>query len=437
MEVSPEVIGWLVVVALFILLGLGVPVAFALTALGFIGYTILAGSGPALGMVGFVPYAKTAVYAFTAVPLFIAMGNFAFHAGFGSDLYNTARHWVGRIPGGLAQATVVGAAGFGAACGSGLAGCAMLTKVAVPEMIRHGYDRKLAIGCAAAAGPIAQMIPPSIMMVLYGIITEQSVAKLLIAGIIPGFVCAIVYMAVIYIRIKINPRLAPPPESVPWRDAFVSLKGTWGVGVLALLVMGGIYAGVFTPTEAAGVGAFGTLALGLVTRRLSKNTLAPAFLDTAKTTSMLYLILAGAYIFGYLLAITRLPFALSDFLATLDVSRYVILVCVVIFYLIIGSFLDMVPAMFITLPLIFPSIVKLGFDPIWFGVLIVQLGEISLLTPPFGLNLFIMKGLLPEVEMHEIISGVLPFIIGATVTLVIYILFPQLALFLPNTMLGK
>ena len=434
---SPGLVGWLAIAALFILLGLGVPVAFALTAIGFVGYAALAGLDPALGMIGLVPYAKTAVYAFTAVPLFIVMGNFAFYAGFGSDIYNTARQWVKSLPGGLAQATVIGAAGFGAACGSGLAGCAMMTKVAVPEMIKHGYDRKLAIGVAAAAGPIAQMIPPSIMMVLYGIITEQSVAKLLIAGVVPGIVCAIVYMVLIYVRVKMNPRLAPVPERFVWRQALVSLKDAWGVGILALFVMGGIYTGIFTPTEAAGVGAFAALLLALVTGRMPRKSLGPAFLDTAKTTAMLYLILVGAYIFGYLLTITRLPAELSGFLAGLEVPRYVILIAIVLFYVIVGMFMDMVPAMFITLPLIFPTVVKLGYDPIWFGVLIVQLGEISLLTPPFGLNLFIIKGLMPEVEMGEIIRGTVPFIFGAIVTLIILIIFPQFSLFLPDLMLGN
>jgi len=437
MNISPELVGWIAVVTLFAMLGLGVPVAFTLTGIGFFGYLILAGSGPSLGMVGLVPYAKTALYAFTAVPLFIAMGNLAFYAGFGSDLYDAARKWVGRFPGGLAQATVVGGAAFGAACGSGLAGCAMLTKIAVPEMIRHGYDKRLAIGCAGSAGPIAQMIPPSIMFVLYGIITEQSVAKLLIAGIIPGIICAIIYMITIYIWVRINPKIAPEPERVPWKEAFISVKKVWGVAILALIVMGGIYSGVFTPTEAAGVGAFGTLILGLVARRIAKKNLSEAFLDTAKSTSMLYLILAGAYIFGYLLAITKLPFQLADFLSTLPVSRYVILFLVMIFYIIIGCLIDMVPAMFVTLPMIFPTIMRLEFNPIWFGVLVVQLGEISLLTPPFGLNLFLMKGLMPEVEMDDIIRGVFPFIIAAIFTLFVYIIFPQTSLFLPNLMMGK
>jgi tripartite ATP-independent transporter DctM subunit len=275
------------------------------------------------------------------------------------------------------------------------------------------------------------------MFVLYGIITEQSVARLLIAGIVPGIVCAMIYMALIYVRVKINPKLAPPVEKVPLREAVISLKNTWGVAILAPLLLGGIYFGVFTPTEAAGVGAFAALALGLIARRFLKADLSLAFLDTAKSTAMIYLILAGAYIFGYLLAISHLPFRLSDFLSSLTVSRYVILAAVMIFYIILGCFIDMVPAMFITLPMIYPTIVKLGFDPIWFGVLIVQLGEISLLTPPFGLNLFIIKSIMPEVEMHEIIQGVFPFIGGAILVLFTYIVFPELSLFLPNMMFGK
>jgi len=344
---------------------------------------------------------------------------------------------VGRFPGGLAQATVVGGAIFGAACGSGLAGCAMLTKIAVPEMEKQGYSRRLAFGCVATAGPIAQMIPPSIMMVLYGIITEQSVARLLIAGIFPGILCAINYMIVIYIWTRVNPKVAPPPEKTPWIQAIVSVKNVWAVAVLAGLVMGGIYMGVFTPTEAGAIGAFGALVLGIGMRRLRRRDLAPALLETARTTSMIYLILCGAYLFGYLLAITRLPFALSTMLTTLPLPPLVILIFVMIFYLIVGCFMDMVPAMFVTLPIIFPAIMDLGFNPIWFGVLIVQLGEISLVTPPFGLNLFIMKGIMPKAELGDIVRGVIPFVIAGIFTLGIYIAFPQVALFLPGTMFGR
>jgi tripartite ATP-independent transporter DctM subunit len=242
-------------------------------------------------------------------------------------------------------------------------------------------------------------------------------------------------MGVVYALVKTNPRAAPPPESFSWRQALSSLKNAWGIVILAVFVMGGIYSGIFTPTEAAGAGAFAALALALITRRMPKESLAPALLETATTSSMLYLILVGAYIFGYLLTITRLPLELSAFLTGLDVPRYVILIGIVIFYVIIGMFMDMVPAMFITLPLLFPTVMKLGYDPIWFGVLIVQLGEISLLTPPFGLNLFIVKGLMPGVEMGEIIRGVAPFIAGAIVAMVLYMVFPQLALFLPNLMM--
>lgn len=437
MELSPQFIGWASLIGMFVLIGLGIPVAFAITSVGFVGYYLLAGSEPALGIIGFVLYTKTGLYAFTAVPLFLAMGNLAFHSGFGGDIFHTARQWVGRFPGGLAQATVAGSAAFGAACGSGIASCAMLTKVSVPEMTKHGYDKRLAFGCAGAAGPIAQMIPPSIMMVLYGILTEVSVAKLLIAGIVPGIVCTLSYMFLIYGRVKWNPALAPPPERVPIKEALISTKGSWPIAALALLVMGGIYAGIFTPTEAGGIGAFGTLALGFVMKRFRWGDITSAFFDTAKTTSMLYLIISGSYVFGYLLTITGLPTQLSELLTGLEVSRFVVLGLIMVFYLIIGCFIDLVPAMFITLPMIFPTIVKLGFNPIWFGVLIVQLGEISLLTPPFGLNLFVMKGLIPGVSMSDIIRGVFPFVITAAATLLIYIIFPEITLFLPNLMLGE
>jgi len=427
--------GWISIFVVFLLLFLGVHVAFALSLVGFLGYVIIGGTGPALSVMGVVPFGSIAMYALSVIPLFLLMGNFAFHAGLGSDIFRAMQHLTARIPGGLAQATVAGCAVFGAVSGSGLAACAMMSKIAIPEMIKHGYDRKLAIGVVGAAGPLAQMIPPSILMVIYGIITDTSIGKLLIAGIIPGIICAINYMLLIYIRAKRNPSIAPLfLKKISRKESFLALKNAWAVGILAFIIIGGIYSGAFTPTEAGGIAAFFALALSLFMKRLSWKGLADSLSDSVKITGMIFLIMVGAYIFGTFLAISQLPFKVSEFLTTLPVHRFFILAGIMVLYLILGTFLDMIAAMFLTLPIIFPAIQKLGYDPIWFGVLIVQQAEIALLTPPYGLNLFILKGAVPEASMGEIIKGVFPFLCVAILTLAIYVVFPQVVLFLPGKM---
>lgn len=431
---SPELIGWIAISVLFVLLALGVPVAYVMAVTGLAGYYLISGWDPAFAIAGSTLFGKLADYGFIAIPLFILMGNFAFAARFGGDIFFTLRQWLGTIPGGLAQSTVAACAVFGAACGSGLATCAMMTRIAVPEMEKYGYQRALALGSVAAGGPLASMIPPSIMMIIYGILTNQSIGKLLIAGILPGIVAALCMMLMIYVRVRLNPSLAPPIKRIAFRDRVIALKGTWSILTLAILVMGGIYSGVFTSSEAGAVGAFGALILGLVSRRMTRRGLFESTLDAVKTTSMIYLIVGMSFIFAFLLSVTGIPSILSKLLATLPVHRMVILILVMVFYLVLGCFMDILSAIIITMPIIFPAIVKLGFDPIWFGVLIVHLQEVALITPPFGLNLFIMKGIMPEVGWSELISGVFPFILTELVILAIYIIFPQISLFLPSLM---
>lgn len=413
---------------------MGVPIAFGLAISGFVGYWVLEGSLPAITVMGVVPYGSIATYSFTVIPLFLLMGNIAYHGGLGADIFKAARYTVGRIPGGLAQATVMGCTAFGAACGSGLAACAMMSKLAIPEMMKYGYDRKLAYGTVAAAGPIAAMIPPSVLMVIYGIITDTSVGKLLIGGIIPGLIAAANFMIYIYIVARRNPTMAPLLKPVSSRDTLIAIKGGWTIGLLALVIMGGIYSGVFTPTEAAGVGAFTSIVLSLAMKRLNLKHLRDSILDTMKVNGMIFLIMVGAFIFGTFLAVSQVPFILSQFLTSLEVPRLLILLAIMVFYIILGCLIDMLAGMFLTLPIIFPCIVTLGYDPIWFGILMVHLTEIALLTPPYGLNLFIIKGVIPEAKLGEVIAGVFPFILVDVVTLAIYIAFPQVVLFLPNMM---
>lgn len=432
---DPQLAGIVSIVLLFLLLAMRVPVYLVMGVLGVGGMWVLLGAKTAMQAAGLIPYSAVASYQFAVMPLFVLMGHFVYHTGFTTDVYRSARLWIGRIPGGLAHATVIAGAAFAAASGSSFAACATLAKVTIPEMTAHGIDRKMAFGVVAATGTLAQMIPPSVLMVLYGIIAEQSIGKLLIAGLIPGLVAAANYMILIYIRVKRHPELAPLLEERPsWKERLISLKSSWGIVTIFVFVMGGIYAGVFTPTEAGGVGACGTFVMALALKKLNFNTLKNTLYDVSKTTGMILIIIACAFIFGRFLALSRLPVMLSDFLVNLEIPRLGILIAIMVMYIIMGSFLDMLATMFITLPIILPAVTKLGYDPIWFGVLIVHLFEVALITPPFGLNLFVLKATLPDANLNEVIWGIFPFFLADLVTLAIYIAFPQLALWLPSLM---
>lgn len=435
---DPQLVGWVALLGMLGLLALGVPVYASMAVAGLLGYWMIAGPGPAVAIVGLVPYARLAIYAFTVIPLFILMGNLVFASGYGGEVYTAARRWVGRFPGGLAQATVAACALFGAASGSSVATAATFARLSVPEMLRFGYARRLALASVAAAGTIAQMIPPSIIMVIYGILTEQSISRLLIAGIIPGVIAAANYMILIYFWAKRFPKDAPPyKEPWSWKESIFALKGIWPIVILGGAVMGGIYGGIFTPTEAGAVGAFAALALAVVTRRLSWPAFGESLRETIKTTVMIHLILLGAFIFGHFLAITLIPQQVASFLTGLPLPAILVLTGIMVMYIILGCFMDIVSALFLTIPIIFPAILDLGYDPIWFGVLVVHLVEMAMITPPFGLNLFVIKGSIDGVTIGEIIRGITPFIVADVVTLAIYIAFPQVALFLPNQMLGS
>lgn len=431
---EPALIGWITIAGVFVLLVLRVPVAFAMLAASIAGYTAIDGFNAAVNITGIVIYGSLVTFSLTVVPLFLIMGHFAQYAGFATDVFHAGKKWLGHWPGGVVQATVVGAAAFGAASGSGLAACAIVGKVTIPEMLRIGVDRRLAFGTVASAGTIAAMIPPSILMVIYGVITNQSIARLLIAGIIPGIVITVVYMTTIYILVKRNPSLAPVAEPAPWRERIGSIRMAWGVGLLALVVMGGIYSGWFTPTEAGAVGAFAALVLALALRRLSWSDLRTSLMDSAKTTGMVYFIVASAFVFGSFLSVTRIPNDISEWVVGVDANRFVIMTGIVVLYVLMGFFIDMLAAMVLTLPIIFPAVIELGFHPIWFGVVMVNLAELALITPPYGLNLFILRGVIPDATMGEIVSGIWPFVIAGFVILALFMVFPQIALWLPSTL---
>ncbi len=433
-EISPWAVGWICIAMVVVLLIIGMPVALALGVVGFLGFWAINGLEPALGIIALVPYSSVSVYALSVIPFFILMGNVAYHAGFGALIFRMAQNWLARVPGGLAHASVAGCAVFGAICGSGLAGAATMGRIAIPELFKHGYDRALSIGTIAASGTLAQMIPPSVLMVVYALITNQSVGKMLIAGIVPGIVTAASYSLMIAIRIKRNPALGPAIRTVSMADRFQSVRNIWPVAIMIVIVIGGIYTGLFTPTEAAGVAASAILLLGFALRRMDIRKLFASVTETMRVNAMLFLIMATANIFGVVLATSRIPNTLSDIITQLNLPPFVILFGIMGMYLILGTFLDMLAAMFITLPIIFPLIVKLGYDPIWFGVLIVHLCQVALITPPYGLNLFILKSVAPNATMREVIRGATWFILMDVIVLAIYMLFPQIILFLPYSM---
>lgn len=434
-KTEPLTVGWLMLAVMIVLLFAGLPVSFSLILIGIVGYWWLAGPAKTFTILGAITYDKIATYTFSVVPLFILMGHLAYQAGFAASMYGTTQKWMGHLPGSMAQATVLGGAAFGAACGSGLASCATLGKICIPVMRQFGIDPKLSLGCVAAVGGLAQMIPPSILMVIYAVITDQSVAKLLIAGILPGLVAAACFMVQIYLMVKRNPRLAPQPlQGITWKERFLSLKDSWGIVMIAVIVMGGIYSGIFTPTEAGALGAFGAFFLGLVTRRLTLKNFKEAIKESTRTTSMIFLIIATAMFFSYFLGISRIPAMVSEFIFHLQVPRMVILLGVLVMYIIAGCFIDMLAFLFLTLPIIFPAMMALGYDPLWFGVIVVFMCELALITPPFGLNLFILRGMVPGITMGDVIRGVWPFILTDIVILAIYVAFPQLATWLPSLM---
>ncbi|MDP6342017.1 MAG: TRAP transporter large permease, partial [Alphaproteobacteria bacterium] len=367
------------------------------------------------------------------LPLFIMMGFFAYYAGITRDLYWAARQWLGHLPGGLAIATIFGSAGFAAACGASTASAAVMGRVALPELKKYGYDDKVSTGCVAAGGTMATMIPPSVLMVIYGFIAEESIGALLLAGFLPGLLEAFSYSLMLILRFKFNPSLGPPIKGITWSERFRSIKGVWGMVVLIFLVMGTIYTGIATPTEAAGVGAFGALMLALP--RINFKKFKDAMIETARTTAMIFAIVAGVLIFVHFLGFTGMPAELSEGIVSLDMHPTLILICILALYLVLGMFLDGIGMLLLTVPIILPSIKELGIDPIVFGVLVVRMVEIGLITPPVGLNVYILKGVAPNVKMGDMFRGCGWFVCVDLINVAILIAFPQIILLIPNTMI--
>lgn len=432
---DPVTIGILGCVLLVILLFLGMPIAFVMMFVGFSGIWALSSLEAALPKVAETVWGVANNYPYTIIPLFILMGSFAGSGGITRELYNTFDKWARRLPGGLGIATIAACAAFGAVSGSSVAAAAAMGSVALPEMRRFGYDPKLGCGVIAAGGTLSFLIPPSLGFVVYGMLTEQSIGKLLISGILPGLLMSGAFIACVITLVGMNPALAPrSTEKVTFRDKLIALKGVWEVLLVFFIVMGGIYLGFINPTEAGAIGATALFIIVIIKRKLTRQNLFSALLEMARISIMVLFLVAGATLFSYFLALSTIPTAVSTWIAGLGVSKYIILVIIVAIYFLLGCFLDSVSMMVLTLPVIFPVIVTIGFDPIWFGVLLVLMMEAGLITPPVGLNIYTIAGIAKDVPMGTIFRGAMPFLLSIIATAIILTVFPQIATYLPNLM---
>lgn len=420
--------------AIFAMALLRVPLAFAMGIVGMVGMGLTRGWEPALASVAQVVQETGFAYTLSVIPLFILMGNFVARAGLAHELFAAAYAFIGHLRGGLAHATVAACAGFGAICGSSIATAATMSKVAYPSMKKLGYSDALSTGVMAAGGTLGIMIPPSTIMVIYGIVTQTNIGQLFAAGVIPGLLTAGLLMLTIAIITARQPEHAPAGEKASWPQRWQALRGIWGVLVLVLVVLGGIYGGVFTATEGAGIGASGAFIFALVRRRLSWSILFGVLVESARTTAMLFTLLIAATIFSNFVNFTSLPGDLKDWITQSGLSPVMIIGAMMLIYVVLGTVMEELTMVLLTIPLFFPIVTALGFDPVWFGVLIVMVVQIGLISPPVGMNLFVLNSLLPQVGLGTIFRGCWPFVVVMVSVLGILIAFPQLSLWLPSLM---
>lgn len=409
---------------------LRVPIAFAMGIAGFLGFAQLVSAPAAAAMVASVTFETGMNYTLSIVPLFILMGNLVNRAGMSEELYNASHAFLGHRRGGLAMATVVACGGFASICGSSIATAATMAKVAMPPMRRFGYSDALAAGSIAAGGTLGILIPPSVVMVIYGILTEQNIGKLFIAGILPGLVAIGCYLTAVAVTVRVDPSAGPPGERVDWRGRLAALRSVWAVATLFLIVMGGLYGGVFTPTEAAGIGAAGAVAFAVARRGFDAAFLREVLVESTVTTAMMFAILIGALIFANFVNMTAMPSELTAFAERFQSSPLLVIVAILAVYVVLGCVLESLSMILLTVPLFYPLVQHLGYDLVWFGILVVVITEISLITPPVGLNVFVLRGVLPDVPTRTVFRGVLPFILADVVRLSILVAFPGVTLYL-------
>ncbi|MEH7114952.1 TRAP transporter large permease [Neobacillus niacini] len=433
---SIELIGIIGILLMFVLMFLRAPIAIAMAVPAFIGILYLKGWKTLGTAIETIVWSHSFSYTMSTIPMFVLMGELLFVSGLSSELFDTFRKWLGRFKGGLALATIGASSIFAAASGSSLATTGTIGTIASKEMTKYGYDKSFSSGAIVAGGTLGILIPPSTMFILYGMLTEQSIGKLLIAGILPGIILTILYMLTVSISVWMNGKLAPSSEKSTWKEKFISLKPTIWIFLLFILVIGGMYVGWFSPTEAASVGAFGAFVIALVKRKLTFQVLVNAFNRTLKSTGFLFAIILAAFILNYFLAITKVPMMLANFFANVNLPPLGILACIILLYVLLGAVMDAFAMVVVTIPIILPVIDALGYDFIWFGVIIVLVVEMALITPPVGMNCFVLKGVVPELKLEEIFKGALRFVVPIIVMIILLIFFPEIALFLPETMRG-
>ncbi|OGO57648.1 MAG: C4-dicarboxylate ABC transporter permease [Chloroflexi bacterium RBG_19FT_COMBO_47_15] len=429
---NPVIIGVVGIVVLVIIFLLRMPVGFAMAFVGFVGFSFLVSPQAGLGILARDVFYTFSSYSLTVIPMFVFMGSIAAASGISRRLYDASHALLGRLRGGLAIATVAGCASFAAICGSTTATAAAMGKVALPEMKRYKYDDSLATGCVAAAGSLGILIPPSTIFIIYGIMTEQSIGKLFVAGVFPGIILAGLFVATVALVCRRNPSLAPASPATSWREKIDVIAGITETVVLFIFVIAGLFLGWFSPTQAGGAGAAGALLIGIIRGQLSWQGFLSAIKDALRITCMVMVIVAGATVFGHFMAVTKIPFILSDWVVNLPLPPMAIMGVIVVIYLIGGCFMDALALITLTIPIFYPAVIALGFDPIWFGVTIVLITEMGVITPPVGVNVYVIKGIAEDVPLETIFKGILPFLAALVVMIAILILFPQIATFLPN-----
>jgi C4-dicarboxylate transporter DctM subunit len=430
----PSIIAILILGLMFVLLAGGMPLGFAMGLAGFLGTLLLIDASAAFALLGQTAYETGLVYSLSVIPMFVLMGYIAGEAGLSESLYSACNAWLGHRRGGLALATIGACGAFAAICGSSLATAATMAQIALPEMRKYKYADKLATGSVAAGGTIGILIPPSVVMVIYGLLTETSISALFLAGFVPGILTVFGFMLAISIMVRLDPKLGPPAARTPMPERFRVLGKVWGPAALFLVVIGGLYVGWFSPTEAASVGACGAFVLGLANRKTPRQLLQTSLIDTVKTTAMIFTVLIGAILFNNFLILASVPTLVSDWITGLPLGKIAILLVIVGMYFILGCLLDSLAMILLTIPIVFPIVKALGYDPVWFGIIIVMVVELGLITPPIGMNVFVIKGMAKDVPLETIFRGVTPFIIAQIILIFALIAFPEIALWLPSTM---
>lgn len=429
---NPIELGSILIILVFVFIAIGLPVGFSMGVMGFVGVWFLISQNAAIAKISYIPFQVVTSYDIAVLPLFLLMAFIIFAVGLSKDLYNLASKWMGHQRGGIAIATVWACAGFAAVSASSAATSATMGLVAIPEMKKYNYQTSLATGCVAAGGTMGSLIPPSGMLIIYGLITETSIGRLFAAGIIPGILEAVFYMATIYILCRWKPAMGPRGPRFSLKEKVAAFGSCGEILALIVLVLGGLMIGWFTPTEAGAVAAIGAIVFSTIRKRLSWGKFKHALVETITTTGMIYCIMIGAMLFNYFVAVTTIPFLLSDFISALPVPPLLIVVAMMVIYVLLGCVMDPIAMILLTIPIFFPMIIGMGFDPIWFGILLVRMTEIAGITPPIGMNVYIIAGVAPDVPLTTIFRGIIPFLIADIFHVALLLLVPGIALFLPN-----